>query len=119
MSMRASPWPTNRQGADALWRSSSRSASRSTNPSVVSSSFIRFASVLGQAGVDHEIGAGAAGALVGGEKQRDAGDVAGIKAEFQRLQVEELLVQFWCEPKFLLTFSQDGAGNDAVDADAF
>src|SRR3712207_6049254 len=101
MLMRSSPRPTKRQGASMRWRRMSLSSSVRSKPWAVFW-ICMGASVLGQAGIDDEVGARAAGAFIRAQEQGHAGHMAGVEAEFQRLEIEELLVQLRGEPELLL-----------------
>src|SRR5690606_9992876 len=105
-------------GAAAVWARISLLPSRISKPAGTACRWIMACrSILGQPGIDDEIGARRAATFVRAQKQRHARDMAGIEPEFERLEVEELLIEFGREPELLLPFGQDCAGNDAVDAD--
>src|SRR5918997_1887386 len=116
MPMRASPWPTKRHGASLRWRRISLRSRTRSKPLEVVWIFMAI-SILRQAGIDNEVSAREAAALVGCEEERHPGHVAGVEPELQGLKVEELLVQLRRQPELLLPLGEDRTRQNAVHPD--
>src|SRR5689334_22221707 len=116
--MRSLPRPTNMHGFAALCSRIGRSLTERVKPASVASSFRSICRLSCQSGVDDEIRSAAARTREGAKKRDNACHVRRVEPELECLVVDESLIAPGRCPKPLLPLGYDGAGHDAVDADA-
>ena len=117
--MLASPMPVASSGASVAWRSTVLPPMVTVKPVVVvvRSIMARLSPCDNPASTMKLVPVHPRG-FVGGQKQGHTRDMRGVQPELQRLLIEEFLVHLRRRPKLRLSLRHDGAGHDAVDADA-